>query len=582
MKKVGIEVEMLDGDLHFVPLDDIIFIKVERKTCCFFLKKETPEAIIGLTNLWSKIVEAGKGYDHHLKKVGRKYIINLDCIDRIDRSKMAVILKRDPYTIMDSEVVKRNKTEVPKKVMGIVKAIEKLHGRSESDKKQDSKKEEIPAMYYEVELGDDPMKDLLADLKKQKVLRNYALTKELTVPIEELNDEHLMEAGYEYVDLGLTSGTLWATENLNGNSYFAWGELYENDIFSEKEYIHKEGLTSLVDPQTSALSLKYDAARHFRGGGWRMPTEEECEELLKECVLSWCVTNDRVHGCLLTGSNGKRIFLPARGFLEGDRVIRRDDLCTYWSSSNNEVNRPSSLNIFEYEGEELELNKWVTSNDPYRGLPIRPVISKGGLTGQEGKKKRMLILDDLFANEDDFVMQGFYPTMDGWDIRRITPPVDYDKAANMIVNALKSFDPEVVVAFKSACFWGQKIKGRIKFLVEPGWKISEAMKYYMDVEQEDLEKKDWLVTQDMIDFYVSEEEKLTQKKLGKDCWVLAEEPWDTDAPQFEKCNSVELLPPNDLSRWTDTRLFPIVKEVIDRLKKGQTAPKTLYERKYNI
>ena len=121
---------MLDGDLHFVPLDDIIFIKVERKTCCFFLKKETPEAIIGLTNLWSKIVEAGKGYDHHLKKVGRKYIINLDCIDRIDRSKMAVILKRDPYTIMDSEVVKRNKTEVPKKVMGIVKAIEKLHGRS--------------------------------------------------------------------------------------------------------------------------------------------------------------------------------------------------------------------------------------------------------------------------------------------------------------------------------------------------------------------------------------------------------------------------------------------------------------------
>lgn len=582
MKQVGIEVEMLDGNLHFIPLDDIIFIKVERKTCCFFLKKETPEAIIGLTNLWSKIVEAGKGYDHHLKKVGRKYIINLDCIDRIDRSKMAVILKRDPYTIMDSEVVKRNKTEVPKNVMGIVKAIEKLHGRSESDKKQDSKKEEIPAMYYEVELGDDPMKDLLADLKKQKVLRNYALTKELTVPIEELNDEHLMEAGYEYVDLGLTSGTLWATENLNGKSYFAWGELYENDIFSEKEYIHKEGLTGLVDPQTSALSLKYDAARHFRGGGWRMPTEEECEELLKECVLRWCVTKERVHGCLLTGSNGKRIFLPSRGFIEGDRVIRRDDLCAYWSSSNNEVNRPSSLNIFEYEGEELELNRWVTSNDPYRGLPIRPVISKGGLTGQEGKQKRMLILDDFFANEDDFVMQGFYPTMDGWDIRRITPPVDYDKADKMIANALKSFDPEVVVAFKSACFWGQKIKGRIKFLVEPDWKISEAMRNYMDVEQEDLEEKDWLVTQDMIDFYVSEEEKLTQKKLGKDCWVLAEEPWDTDAPQFEKCNSVELLPPNDLSRWTDTRLFPIVKEVTDRLSKDKTAPKTLYEKKFLI
>lgn len=192
----------------------------------------------------------------------------------------------------------------------------------------------------------------------------------------------------------------------------------------------------------------------------------------------------------------------------------------------------------------------------------------------------MLILEDFFANEDDFVMQGFYPTMDGWDIRRITPPVDYDKAAKMIVNALKSFDPEVVVAFKSACFWGQKIKGRIKFLVEPARKMSEAMKYYMDVEQEDLEEKDWLVTQEMIDFYVNEEEKLTQKKQGEDCWVLAEEPWDTDYPQFEKCNSVELLPPNDLSRWTDTRLFPIIKEVTDRLSKGKTDEKTLYEKKF--
>lgn len=96
MGKVGIEVVMLDGNLHFVPLDDIIFIVVERKTCCFYLKKETPEAMIGLNKLWDMITEAGKGYDHHLRKVSRKYIINIDCIDRFDRSKMSVILRRDP------------------------------------------------------------------------------------------------------------------------------------------------------------------------------------------------------------------------------------------------------------------------------------------------------------------------------------------------------------------------------------------------------------------------------------------------------------------------------------------------------
>ena len=581
MEKVGIQVEMLDGDLHLVPLDDIIFIQVERKTCSFYLKEGTPEATIGLTKLWEMIEEAGKGYDHHLKKVGRKHIINMDCIDRVDRSKLAVVLRRDPYTIMDPEVVKKNTRELPKEVLNHVKALKELQGRSDSEKK-----EEVPVMYYEVEIGDEPMKKLLQDLKKQKrieVLGNYALIKKLTVPVEELNDEYLTEAGYEYVDLGLPSGTLWAAENLNGDSYFAWGELYENDIFDEKEYIHKKGLTGLIDSQTSALSLKYDAARHFRGGGWRMPTKEECEELLNECILSWCITEDRVHGCLLTGPNGNRIFLPARGLREGDRLNKWDDLCAYWTSSNKENGRPSALKVFEIEDEELELNRWVASDDPYRGLPIRPVISKGGLTGQEGNLKRMLFLnDEYFVNEEDRVMQDNDLIMDGWIIKRFTPPVKPEEAINVIANALKKFNPDVVVAFKTSCFWGQVIKKDLKFLVEPGWKISEGMKNYMATEQVDLEEKDWLVTQDMIDYYESKEEVLTTKDLKDTCWILAEEPWDLDDPQFDRCNSVELLPTNNLTRWANTRLLPIIKEVTDRLSKGPTGEKTLYERKFVI
>ena len=581
MEKVGIQVEMIDGNLHLVPLDDIIFIQVERKTCSFYLKEGTPEATIGLTKLWEKIEEAGKGYDHHLKKVGRKHIINMDCIDRVDRSKMAVVLRRDPYTIMDPEVVKKNTRELPKEVLNHVKALKELQGCSDSEKK-----EEVSVMYYEVEIGEEPMKKLLQDLKKQKrieVLGNYALIKKLTVPVEELNDEYLTEAGYEYVDLGLPSGTLWAAENLNGDSYFAWGELYENDFFDEKEYIHKEGLTGLIDSQTSALSLKYDAARHFRGGGWRMPTKEECEELLNECIFSWCITEDRIHGCLLTGPNGNRIFLPARGLREGDRLNKWDDLCAYWTSSNKENGRPSALKVFEIEDEELELNRWVASDDPYRGLPIRPVISKGGLTGQEGNLKRMLFLnDEYFVNEEDRVMQDNDLIMDGWIIKRLTPPVKPEEAINVIANALKKFNPDVVVAFKTSCFWGQVIKKDLKFLVEPGWKISEGMKNYMATEQVDLEEKDWLVTQDMIDYYESKEEVLTTKDLKDTCWILAEEPWDLDDPQFDRCNSVELLPTNNLTRWTNTRLLPIIKEVTDRLSKDPTGEKTLYERKFVI
>ncbi len=105
----------------------------------------------------------------------------------------------------------------------------------------------------------------------------------------------------------------------------------------------------------------------------------------------------------------------------------------------------------------------------------------------------------------------------------------------------------------------------------------------MDTEQVGhLEEKDWLVTQDMIDYYENKEEELTTKDLQKTCWILAEEPWDLDDPQFDECNSVELLPVNCLTRWTNTRLLPIIKEVTDRLSKGPTSEKTLYERKYNI
>jgi hypothetical protein len=528
------------------------------------------------------INKAAMGYEHHFMKVGRDYIINMDYYVKNDPSRNIVILRRDSYTTTASEIVKKNKREIPKNLMAHVQALKELQGKTDSEK-QDSETVEVPMKYYEVPIGEAPMKELLK--KKEKwfgVLDNYALLKELTVAIDELNDKHSTELGHEYVDLGLKSGTLWATQNLNQRSYFAWGELYENDVYDETKYIHKKGVSDIIDPTTSILPIDHDAAHHFWRGGWRMPTKEECEELINECTLNWCITKKKVHGCLFTGPNGNRIFLPAKGYRQGTSLQGYEKICYYWSSSNGEFDRPEAIKILEYEGEELEIDKWVTSVEPYMGLSIRPVISQSSLTGQEGKLKRMLILNDYFENDDDIIMQGFDPTMDGWDIRRITPPIDYDKAIKMIANALKNFDPEIVVAFNTSCFWGQKIKGRIKFLVEPARKMSEAMTYYMEVEQEDLEEKDWLVTKEMIEFYVSEEEKLTQKKLVDDCWVLAEEPMDIDDPQFEECNSVELLPVKDLPRWPKTWLFPIIKEVIERRKRDQTDEKTLYERKFNI
>ena len=48
--------------------------------------------------------------------------------------------------------------------------------------------------------------------------------------------------GYEYVNLGLPSGTLWATCNVGASSpyesgsYFAWGETETKDIYTWENY----------------------------------------------------------------------------------------------------------------------------------------------------------------------------------------------------------------------------------------------------------------------------------------------------------------------------------------------------------
>jgi len=561
----------------YLPLDDILFVKGDGNYSDIFLSNSHYNIRIQLGKFWDEIESQGKGYPHQLERIAKSFIVNLDYLTAVDPIEGVITLYKPDSPIQDNVLEKgSSKPALSEEIMKHVQAIDSIKNQNKVIEKKEIK----------VNIGRNPAKELVKYLNKNKrkeVLGAYAIMKKLNVPIEELNGEHLMEAGYEYVDLGLTSGTLWATQDLNRRSYFAWGELYENDVFDEDNYIHKSTLDSIVDPQTSALLSQFDAAHHFRGGGWRIPTKEECEELLNECILCWCITQDRKYGCLLTGPNGNHIFLQANGYVIGGRLMQNEKVCTYWSSSNTEFDRPSTLYISEFEGEELEINSWLANEDPYYGLPIRPVISKDALTTAEGNKKHILILDDYFANDDDIIMQGFEPTMDGWIIKRLTLPLNPDEARNLLANALKAFNPDAVVAFKSACFWGQLIKekeGRVRFLVEPAWKMSEAMERYVKEEQEFLDEKKQAEIQDLIVRYKKGEEAITQNKLREDCWVLEEDPGDADEPQFYGCSSAELLPVNNRSRWTDTRLFPIIKEVTGGHYRDENGKQSLYGKKY--
>lgn len=147
----------------------------------------------------------------------------------------------------------------------------------------------------------------------------------LTVP-DEPQDEH------ERVDLGLPSGTLWATCNVGASSpeeygdYFAWGETEPKDYYDWSTYKWCNGSSDTMTKYCTDSILGYngftdgkteldpedDAAYVNWGSSWRMPTIEQQIELIGNCSWTW-TTQNGVKGYLVTGANGNSIFLPAAG-----------------------------------------------------------------------------------------------------------------------------------------------------------------------------------------------------------------------------------------------------------------------------
>lgn len=203
------------------------------------------------------------------------------------------------------------------------------------------------------------------------------------------NDNNDTVVEHEYVDLGLPSGTLWATCNVGANApencgdYFAWGEtapkeVYDwnsykyggivNELFAMTKYCTNSsyGLDGLVDNLT-VLETADDAATANWGAGWRTPTKEEWKELFLKTICVW-TTQNGVEGRLLTGVNGNSIFLPATGFrIDGELI--GPGLGIYWSSSlHTDFNERGWS--FHFEGENCHICGTYERN---RGQVVRAV-----------------------------------------------------------------------------------------------------------------------------------------------------------------------------------------------------------------
>ncbi|MBO7134868.1 MAG: hypothetical protein J6W06_12025 [Bacteroidales bacterium] len=155
---------------------------------------------------------------------------------------------------------------------------------------------------------------------------------------------------HEWVDLGLPSGTRWATCNVGASTptaygnYYAWGETTTKETYTWDTYRYCDAsstnfltnmpnMTKYTDSDNlTTLEATDDAATANWGSGWRMPTQTEMQELIDNCTVTW-TTQNGVNGRLFTGTNGNSIFLPAAGSRNENGLYSADSYGNYWSSS---------------------------------------------------------------------------------------------------------------------------------------------------------------------------------------------------------------------------------------------------------
>ncbi|MCQ2319329.1 MAG: TIR domain-containing protein [Bacteroidales bacterium] len=227
-------------------------------------------------------------------------------------------------------------------------------------------------------VADSTAKAQETERQRQIAAENERKAKESCKPSGTIN-------GHEYVDLGLPSGTLWATCNVGASrpedygNYYAWGETATKSTYSWSAYkwcngscdnLTKYRISSsegAVDNRTT-LELTDNAARANWGGDWCMPTTEEWRELYDRCTWTWTTQCGR-KGYHVTGSNGKSIFLPAAGLCDGTYLYEAGSRGLYWSSSLYSSDSSFAYDVSFNSGDVNPRD----SSSRYYGFSVRPV-----------------------------------------------------------------------------------------------------------------------------------------------------------------------------------------------------------------
>ena len=238
----------------------------------------------------------------------------------------------------------------------------------------------------------------------------------------------------QYVNLGLPSGTLWATSNVGADKpeglgdYFAWGETTPKTVYEWSSYAYmndekmdsKDGTkkgpnwfnvnkytfddqqkggiwysgVTFVGDNKKTLEAADDAAATNWGGDWAMPTADDWKELASNSYIAHTDNYSGKSGWIMykakaEADKGKtdgtpsasysttdtHIFLPAGGYRNASTVIQNTSESHYWSSSLSEyhTHNAQSFEIDSRKGARVES---ISGRD--NGMTVRPVCPRSG------------------------------------------------------------------------------------------------------------------------------------------------------------------------------------------------------------
>lgn len=206
-----------------------------------------------------------------------------------------------------------------------------------------------------------------------------------------------MEDKFEYVDLGLTSGTLWANQNLPG--YYAFGE------FKEKEsYTLDNSITFYKDKK----KLISEGLCDYKGNiisnhSFSIPTKEQFLELMSECTWKW--DNNLLGYTITSNKNTNSIFLGTDGYKLKTDIVDKGIWGNYWTSTIIDGQFYACYLYFFKNAIYYE-----NHSERFYGRSIRPVLNtntdNNGTTTEDGSDASITIDPTPTQNSNNAVSSG--------------------------------------------------------------------------------------------------------------------------------------------------------------------------------